>query len=70
MASADLDFAKQIGFMLEQICDTLGQKSHREDIYNVGIAQVGLDLALLTAHRPSSRFTSDSLNSTKQPLRF
>ncbi|KAI9739902.1 MAG: hypothetical protein M1818_004958 [Claussenomyces sp. TS43310] len=37
-AAADLEFAKQIGEMLEQIsyiddCDTLGQKSDREDIH-------------------------------------
>jgi hypothetical protein len=40
MATADLDFAKQIGDMLEQIsyiddCDTLGQKSDKEDIHKV-----------------------------------
>lgn len=39
-ATADLDFAKQIGEMLEQIpyideCDTLGQKAGREDIHKV-----------------------------------
>ncbi|CRG85930.1 Cytoplasmic dynein 2 heavy chain 1 [Talaromyces islandicus] len=38
LASADLDFANQIGAMLEQIsyiddCDTLGQKSDKEDIH-------------------------------------
>lgn len=39
-ASADLDFAKQIAEMLEQIsyiddCDTLGQKTDRKDIHKV-----------------------------------
>lgn len=39
-ASADLEFAKQIGEMLEQIsyiddCDTLGQRANRKDIYKV-----------------------------------
>ncbi|KAL2812448.1 hypothetical protein BDW59DRAFT_155281 [Aspergillus cavernicola] len=38
LATADLDFAKQIGDMLEQIsylddCDTLGQKTDRKDIH-------------------------------------
>lgn len=39
-ATADLDFAKQIAEMLEQIpyiddCDTLGQKTDRKDIHKV-----------------------------------
>ncbi|KFH40613.1 Vegetative incompatibility protein HET-E-like protein [Hapsidospora chrysogenum ATCC 11550] len=38
LATADLNFARQIGKMLEQIsyiddCDTLGQKAHRTDIH-------------------------------------
>ncbi|SPO01953.1 related to vegetatible incompatibility protein HET-E-1 [Cephalotrichum gorgonifer] len=38
-ATADLDFAKQIGDMLEQIsyiddCDTLGQRSNKQDIHD------------------------------------
>lgn len=40
LASADLEFAKLIGNMLEQMsyiddCDTLGQKSNGEQIHNV-----------------------------------
>lgn len=40
LATADRDFAKQIGEMLEQLsyiddCDTLGQKARQEDIHNV-----------------------------------
>ena len=39
-ATADMEFAKQIGEMLEQIsyideCDTLGQKTNKTDIHNV-----------------------------------
>lgn len=39
-ATADLEFAKQIGEMLEQIayiddCDTLGQKADKKDIHKV-----------------------------------
>ena len=39
-ATADLEFAKQIGEMLEQIfyiddCDTLGQKANKIDIHKV-----------------------------------
>jgi hypothetical protein len=39
-AGADLEFAKQIGEMLEQIsyiddCDTLGQKTNKKDIHKV-----------------------------------
>ncbi|KAI6778961.1 Vegetative incompatibility protein HET-E-like protein [Emericellopsis cladophorae] len=53
MASADLDFAKQIGDMLEQIsyiddCDTLGQKSHKQDIHE---ALVSVYQSLLEFYR-------------------
>jgi hypothetical protein len=39
-ATADLDFAKKIGEMLEQLsyiddCDTLGQKTEKKDIHQV-----------------------------------
>ncbi|KAK0740597.1 hypothetical protein B0T18DRAFT_212785 [Schizothecium vesticola] len=39
-STADLDFAKKIGEMLEQLsyiddCDTLGQRTKKGDIYNV-----------------------------------
>ena len=39
-STADLDFAKQIGEMLEQLsyiddCDTLGQRTNKEDIHQV-----------------------------------
>lgn len=39
-STADLQFAKQIGEMLEQLsyiddCDTLGQKSSKKDIHKV-----------------------------------
>ncbi|KAF4124384.1 hypothetical protein GMORB2_5050 [Geosmithia morbida] len=42
LAGADLEFAKQIGEMLEQIsyiddCDTLGQKADRADIHRVSV---------------------------------
>jgi hypothetical protein len=40
LATADLEFAKQIGEMLEQLsyiddCDTLGQRGNKTDIHNV-----------------------------------
>jgi hypothetical protein len=44
-STADLEFAKQIGEMLEQIayiddCDTLGQKADKEDIHKVIYSQL------------------------------
>lgn len=48
-STADLEFAKQIGEMLEQIsyiddCDTLGQKAHKTDIHNVSPKLDSLEL--------------------------
>lgn len=44
-ATADLDFARRIGDMLEQIsyidgCDTLGQKVKRTDIHDVICSEI------------------------------
>lgn len=42
IASADVDFAQKIAEMLEQVsyideCDTLGQKTNRQDIHKASI---------------------------------
>lgn len=68
LASADLEFARLIGDMLEQIpyidnCDTLGQKTDSERIHNVCFER--LIVNLLTLDRHSFWYTRKFWNSTR-----
>jgi hypothetical protein len=58
-ANADLDFAKQIGEMLEGIsyideCDTMGRKVDRKDIHKVNYMLCFLSFSFLPSHKLAS----------------
>ncbi len=71
-ATADLEFAKQIGEMLEQIayiddCDTLGQRANKLDIHKVNCVEYFDPSLKLDRH--SCLCTRRSLNSIKSPTK-
>jgi hypothetical protein len=68
LATADLEFAKQIGQMLDQFsyidgCDTLGQRANKADIHKV--VHFAIFHAPLIFHRHSYLCIKKSWNFTK-----